>query len=309
MKGLKWIRNNIDLKVWAVILALIVWFHVATERTYDTTYRARLNFVNPPKGWTIVGSPPSEVSLRLRGTGKQLISNRLYGEPLATVELPSDKSYHVKMELSPEDIILARRGGLEVTHVLSPSQVDVEMDTVVRKSVPIEPLVQGTPREHFVQVGKPRIRPDEVELLGGRSRIRTIVGLNTEPVSIEGETRAVERTVAVSLPREAGFRSKPDSVIVTVSIERMAERILDGVPIKITGLDRGRSADIRTESVRVTLSCPESMTDLADTVNVTLSLDLKGLPRGPHLLPPKVTRPDNFKVVSIDPKVISIFIK
>ncbi len=309
MRGLKWIRNNIDLKVWAVILALIVWFHVATERTYDTTYRASLNFVNPPKGWTLVGDPPSEISLRLRGTGKQLISNRLYGEPLVTVELPRDKSYHVKMELSPEDVILSRRGGLEVTHVLSPSQIDVEMDTVVRKDVPVEPLVQGTPRDHFVQVGKARIRPDQVELLGGRSRIRTIVGLKTEPVNIQNESRTVERVVAVSLPAEAGFRSKPDSVLVTVSIERMAERVLDRVPIKITDLDRGKAADMSPEYARVVLSCPESMTYIADTANVRLSLDLKGLPRGSHLLPPKITRPDDFKVLSIEPKLISVFIK
>jgi YbbR domain-containing protein len=309
MKALRWIRNNIDLKIWAVIIALIVWFHVATERTYDTNYTARLEFVNPPKGWTLVGNPPEEISLRLRGTGKQLISHRLYGEPLATVELPRKKSPEVPVELSPEDVLLARKGSVEIIHLISPTEFIIEMDTLVRKRVPVVPEIQNGPKEQFTTIGRPTVDPGEVELFGGRSRMRTIVELKTEPVDLRGESRTVERKVAVSLPPGAGFRSKPDSVSVLITIDRVVEIPLENLHVSVANLEPEKSATVSPRTALVRLSAPESMAGDLDTSTVRVSLDLSDLGDGPHLLPPKVTKPEHFQVRAVEPKLFSVLIE
>jgi len=309
MKALRWIRNNVDLKIWAVIIALIVWFHVATERTYDTSYTAKLEFVNPPRGWTVVGNPPDEISLRLRATGKQLISHRLYGEPLATVELPKIKATQVPIELSPDNILLSRKGSVEIAHLVSPTAFIIEMDTLVKKRVPIVLNIEGAPKDDFVGVGRATVDPTEVELLGGRSSIRKIVDLKTEPVNIRGETRTVERMVAVSLPPGAGFRSKPDSVHVHIPIEKMVETALENLSVSVVNLKPGRSATISPQTATVRLAVPETMVGEADTSSISVSLDLSELTAGPHLLPPRVTKPEYFQLLSVEPDLFSVFIE
>jgi len=309
MKVLRWIKNNIDLKMWSVVLALLVWFHVATERTYDMTYTASLEFVNPPKGWTIVGNPPEEISLRLRGSGKQLISHRLYGEPIATLELPKRKSRRLKMDIRPEDVILSRKGKVEIASIVSPTQLTIEMDVASKKQVPIETVVEGQPRKGFVQVGRATLAPSEVELTGGKNRIRRIVRLKTVAIDIEGESKSLERMVGVSLPDGAGYRAKPDSVLARVVIEKEVRKVLQNLPIKATNLSSSRSVEISPELAEVTLAGPESMLDSVDSTNVHVSLDLSGMNEGSHLIPPKITRPENFEVLSVEPELIQVNIK
>ena len=304
MKVLRWIKNNADLKIWSLILAVLVWFHVATERTYDITYSARLEFINPPKGWTIAGKPPEVVSLRLRGRGKQLIFHRIFGEPEATVELPKTKSRRVRMNMKADDVILSRRGELRVVSVVSPTEFYIEMDIVSKKEVHIDPVVEGHIRKGFVRVGKTKVIPDVVELTGGRSRIGKIKRLNTEPIDITGETRSVERMVRVSLPEEAGYRAKPDSVLVTLAIEKKVQKIMENIPIAVTNLDSRRTAHISPDHAEVVIAGPESMIDSIDSGNVRVSLDLSGNGKGTHLIPPKITLPDHFEVVSVKPELI-----
>lgn len=186
MKVLRWIKNYADLKIWSLILAVLVWFHVATERIYDITYSAKLGFINPPKSWTIVGKPPDVVSLRLRGRGKQLIFHRMFGEPEAAVELPRTKSRRVRMNLKADDIILSRRGGLKIVSVVSPTEFHIEMDIVSKKEIHIDPVVEGDIRKGFLRVGKTKVIPEIVQLTGGRSKIAKIKKLKTEPIDITG---------------------------------------------------------------------------------------------------------------------------
>lgn len=304
MKVLRWIKNNIDLKIWSVVLALLVWFHVATERTYDITYSANLEFINPPKGWTVVRNPPEVVSLRLRGRGKQLIFHRIFGEPEATVELPKTKSRRVRMNLTKDDIILSRKGELRIVSVVSPTEFHIEMDISSKKKVYIDADVEGDVRKGFVRVGKTTVTPNEVELMGGRSKIGKITRLRTEPIDIESETRSVERMVAVSLPEGAGYRSKPDSVLVTVAIEKMVQKVLEHLPVAVTMVGSRRTARISPDHAEVTLEGPESMIDSIKPGDVRVSLDLSGKGKGSHLIPPKITIPDHFEVVSVKPELI-----
>lgn len=309
MKVLRWIRNNIDLKVWSVVIAFLLWFHVATERTYDVTYSANLEFINPPKGWTIVGKPPEEISLRLRGRGKQLIFHRIFGEPAATVELPKTRSRRVSLDLKADDIILSRKGELEIVSVVSPTQFQVEMDILTKKDVHIDAAVEGEIRRGYVQVGKITVTPSMVELTGGRSRIAKIARLRTEPINLNGESRSVDRMVAVSLPQEAGYRAKPDSVQVTLLIERKVQKILERLPVAVANLSSRRTAHISPDHVEVALEGPETMIDSLNSSNVRVSLDLSGKGKGSHLIPPMITMPDHFEVVSVKPELIQTDIK
>jgi len=309
MKVLRWIKNNADLKIWSLILAVLVWFHVATERTYDITYSARLKFINPPKGWTIVGKPPEVVSLRLRGRGKQLIFHRMFGEPEAAVELPRTKSRRVRMNLKADDVILSRRAELKIVSVVSPTEFQIEMDIVSKKEIRVDPVVEGDIRKGFVRVGKTHVIPEVVELTGGRTNIAKIKWLKTDPLDITGEARSVERMVVVSPPEGAGYRIKPDSVLVTLTIEKKVQKVMENLPVAVTNLSSRRTAQISSEHAEVTLAGPESMIDSIDSVNVRVSLDLSGIGKGSHLIPPKITTPDLFEVVAVKPELIQIDIK
>jgi hypothetical protein len=59
----------------------------------------------------------------------------------------------------------------------------------------------------------------------------------------------------------------------------------------------------------VRLSGPESIVSSADTSRISVSLDLSGLEDGPYVLPPRVTRPEQFEVISVEPELFSVSIE
>ena len=64
--------HNIVLKASAIALALLLWVHVATNKTYEYQLNLPLKVVNVPKGLVLVSETPSIVAIKVRATGKQL---------------------------------------------------------------------------------------------------------------------------------------------------------------------------------------------------------------------------------------------
>jgi YbbR domain-containing protein len=309
MKFLRWLTNNIDLKILSLVIALLVWLHVATDRTYETIVTAGLRFVDPPKGWAVVGNPPREVQLKLRGTGKQLFYQRMLGQPIARVEVPDVRSRLITMNLTPGEISLVDRPGLEVVSIVWPNELAIEMDVLDSQKLPIEPTVTGEVKKGYVLVGKPALTPAEAELQGGRSDLDKITSLKTGPIDIQSQFKPFKRTVAVCAPDGEGIGVSPDSVMASVVIQKKGQKAIQRLPVAVVNLPPERSVVIAPQQADVTVAGPESMIGSVDSTNVSISVDLSAMGQGSYLISPKVVTPDNFEVVSTKPDLIQVNIK
>ena len=64
--------RNIGLKFLSICIAALLWLVVAGDRVVERSVRMPIEFQNLPQGLEIVGNPPDDVDVRLRGSSGAL---------------------------------------------------------------------------------------------------------------------------------------------------------------------------------------------------------------------------------------------
>ena len=69
----KFILRNFGFKIVAVVMALLLWFHVATEKVYEYTKSFPVEMSNVPEGLVLAREVPKEIQVKIQGKGKELL--------------------------------------------------------------------------------------------------------------------------------------------------------------------------------------------------------------------------------------------
>ena len=81
------ILNNIGWKIGGIVLALMLWTHLATEKTYESTFKAGIEFTGLSDNLFIERMAPETVEIAIVGTGKQLAYLALFQKPMIQIDL------------------------------------------------------------------------------------------------------------------------------------------------------------------------------------------------------------------------------
>jgi YbbR domain-containing protein len=94
--------SNLGWKIAAVFLALVLWFHVATEKVYEKTFSANIQVVGLRKDLQVEKIEPPDASVSIVATGKQILQLMLSGGTKAYIDLsfvsrPGQYEYSVNL--------------------------------------------------------------------------------------------------------------------------------------------------------------------------------------------------------------------
>lgn len=73
------IFSNLGWKLVAILLALVLWFHVATEKTYEKVFPAKIEAIGLPRNLDIETIEPGATRVSVVGSGKQLLQLMVTG--------------------------------------------------------------------------------------------------------------------------------------------------------------------------------------------------------------------------------------
>lgn len=297
--------RHLGLKLMAVALAMMLWLIVAGDHLVERSLRVPLEYRNIPPELELVGDPPTEVDVRLRGSSALL--GRL--EPrdiVAVLDLasarPGSRMFHVR---SGE---VRAPYGVEVAQVI-PNTLAVDLEKSGRRTVPIVPALDGEPAPGFV-IGKVTADPPTIEVAGPESRLKQLTGATTEPVQVSGSRTRVRDVVTVGMTDSAVRLVQPQNAMITVEVvPAPVERQLLGVPIRWRNLQAGLSATIRPILARVTARGRQEGVAHLQAGSVDAFVDLYGLGPGRYNLRVQVDPSQTFGISSIDPPVVDVTIK
>lgn len=297
--------RHLGLKVVALALATLLWLSVAGEHIVERIMRVPLEFRNIPTELEVVGDPPANVDVRLRGSSGLL--SRLEGtEVVAVIDLatarPGSRLFHIRT-----DEVRAPYG-VEVSQVV-PGTLAIELEKSAKRIVPIVPPLDGDPAPGYV-VGRITSEPSTVEIAGPESRVRRLAEAITEPVSVAGSRERVRDVVTVGVADSALRLSQPQSATVIVEIwPAPVERDLADVPVRLRNLGAGFRADVMPRTVRVTVrGTKEALAGLrSDTIDAFV--DLAGLPVGRYNLRVQTDPSQDFGVSAVTPQAVDVTIK
>ncbi|MCK4537025.1 MAG: YbbR-like domain-containing protein [Desulfuromonadales bacterium] len=206
----KWTENWI-LKLVSLAFAVVLWFFVIGERNLEVSYIVPLEYQGLSKNLIIANEVPSSVSVRIAGP-RALLMHHTAGDVSIAVdlkELPAGVTSFKRLEES-----LNIPTGLKVTRI-SPSYVDVKLEHIREKSVPVRVVLSGKPVEGY-KVTKTRVEPEQIAVFGAGSELKAVSEVVTESIDLTGVQESFSQTAPIDYVGNYTYLEKQKTVEVEV---------------------------------------------------------------------------------------------
>ncbi|MBK7142129.1 MAG: YbbR-like domain-containing protein [bacterium] len=298
---MKSLLNNLWLKLLALLIGLLVWFHVVTEKSYTYEVMLPVTDVDLRDDLTIATQPPDSILVIVSAKGKQLVQSswRERGLRINISKLPTG---HHTLYLTPENIQLyAPFKNVVLEEVISPVQWEIEIDPKVTVELPVSPTIIASPDEGFAVSSRVQATPAKAKLTGPRSIIKTLSFLLTEPKELNGLRNSITVPAALAVPAGMSMKVEPETVMVRIDVVPVKTRVYDNLPVAVYHLPPDYLAKTNPPSVRVELTGPPEDIELLNKNALTVAADYRHMTKeGMAVI--SVDCPANFRVkaVSVD---------
>jgi YbbR domain-containing protein len=239
-----------------------------------------------PQGTTLAGTPPSTVTVRLRGPEPLLRRTDAYDLDVR-IDLRDSATGERTVQLTPKNISGVPRD-LEVT-MIDPERLKLVVAKKSKREIPVAPTIVGKPPQGYAVYGATP-RPEQLEVEGPQAKVAAAPRLRTDPIDVDG--RREPFTVRVgALPEGPDVRvvdSRPLDVTVYVDLAPV-EATLERVPVVVPTED----AVAVPSTVAVRIAAPPGLLSRIKEGHVRAVADLPTVPEGAivHNVPLRVEFP------------------
>jgi YbbR domain-containing protein len=195
-------NNDVTLKIFALIIAIILWSYVMSEvnpRITKEYKNIKVNFSNIESLETqgLVVMEPKEVNIRITIAGRRSDVIKVSEKDIiASVDLNGYKEGNVKVPVYievPNEVKIVD---------YSPKEILFKFDRLVRKESPVNVKTTGKLPEGYV-LGDPKIKPQSVYIEGARSWVNAVSKV-IALVDVTGKTTDISVTVPIKLVDDKG---------------------------------------------------------------------------------------------------------
>jgi len=206
--------ENLGLKFTALLLALLVYLNVYTDRPTTMLVSFPIEYTELDDSLSLAGPVPSVVQAELKGTGKQLIFMRVK-EPRMKLSLAGARRGRLDRALAPSDLPLPEGGGITVENLVGPRVVTLDIDRRAHRDVRVTARVAGQPASGFHWVGVALVDPPRVRVTGPEQALLGLDSLVLTPVRVDGKRDTVSALVG---PERLPEWCAVDPALVTVRL-------------------------------------------------------------------------------------------
>jgi hypothetical protein len=264
-----WLLHRWQLKVLAVALAFGVWIAVTGEGRGVQDFHVPVDVLLGP-GAALAGTPPTNVTVRLRGPDPLLRRVDPY-DLTVRVDLRDAGGGERTVQLTPRNLAGVPRD-VEVA-LIEPDRVRVTVAKKKRREIAVVPTVVGKPPRGY-QVYSAIARPDAL-VEGPEPKIATLARLGTDPIRIKDQSEPFTARVG-AVPETSDVRvvdTRPLDVTVYIDLAPVTVAI-ERVPVVAAGAVG--PVIIVPSTINVTLSAPSALIPKLRAGHVRAVVDLNG---------------------------------
>jgi hypothetical protein len=270
MKSLWSVENRIKAALF--VLAILLWFFVASDRDYETDFSIPLKVKGLEAGFLFVQDPPKMVQITCKGRGRDLLVWRYF---LGTdLELNiSGLSVKRAFPLVPEMVTVPAGFAIRDLAIVSPETLRLHIDRLAERRVPVRATCDISPAPGYALVGSIRCEPDSILIRGPQVLVRQVGEVETQDRQFSRLNSPFEER----LPLKGAFSPKillaTHQVLVRATIEPIERVTRDSVSVDVRNVPGGYRSIVFPAYVSVILDGPESSVAALDTVPPRLVLD------------------------------------
>jgi len=187
--------DNLGLKFTALLLAVLVYLNVYTDRPTTMLVSFPLEYIDLDDSLSVSGPSPSVVQAELLGTGKQLIFMRVK-EPRLRLSLAGARRGRFERALAASDLPLPPEASITVENLVGPRVVTLEIDRKAHRDLRVSCPVVGTPASGFTWTGTVLLEPAVVRVTGPEQVLLAMDSVSLAPVHMDGKRDTVSALVA-----------------------------------------------------------------------------------------------------------------
>jgi len=243
----KAITANWPIKGTALALAALLWAAVAAQE--PTTQLVPVTFnVEVPPGRALTQAP-GEVQALVQGRAGEMF--KLYTAlPVVTKRIPDTRANSYTITLSVQDLNFVEDVSVVVQDI-RPHEIEVYLDTLAERWVPVELRAVVIPEDGFELVGGVRTDPDSVLISGPRSLVRDVATVPTAADTIFRTAASIFRLIRLDTTNLRVIVPSRLDVNLIAEITQISTRVLSNVPVTVASRDGDWEADEATVIVTV----------------------------------------------------------
>lgn len=286
--------TNIWLRVIAVVMGVLLWFHVATEKVYNYEVKLPVADILLKDNLALASETPDSLTVIVSASGKQLLRQdwKIAGLRINATQYAAGR-YNV--ELNTANVQLADAGVISLDDIIKPSTFFMHVDYQDMVRVKVNPDLIVTPDEGYAVKAIQRPEPAEVVLKGARSVLQQITEVSTEQREVTGLRNNVEISLPVIIPPGNEIFLDPDTVRVSIEIVPVKTRLFEKVPVVVFNAPTDKSIKPNPSTIDIEMTGPPDKINLLNRNAVSVLVDY-ALLDSTNNVPVKIDCPSYFKV-------------
>jgi YbbR domain-containing protein len=306
----RFLFQNFWYKLAALIMALLLWFHVATDHVYETTRTFPLEIVNIPPQLVLSEKIPRQVEVDIRGRGKEHLKLLLSERRSIKIDAKLFKAGETDYVIKPQQIPIPEGLELEVTNLILPPELKIKLDYLQEKKVEVRPRITIMPEKGYIQVGPLQYDPKQVVVSGPKKWVADLSEIYTSQKVLENVTKPVSDQVDLLSPPGYDLRLSAQRISFSADIQKSADRRFSDLPVQVIGLPVYREVVLQPDSISVVLTSNETLINRINPDDIKVSVDgSKAKRRESTMLPVRVQLPPDLVLKETIPDSVGVLVK
>ena len=260
-------NQNIIIKILAIIMAIILWMYVMNEQNppFESSFIIPLEVRNVAADYVIFDAPET-VKVKIRGP-RSIVAGMRTKDFKAFVDVKglTEGSHNISVNATiPSSLELVE---------INPDKVQLRLDTIISRQLPIEVRITGTPAPGTV-FGKAVPAHGQVTIEGPKNIVNTVEKI-VAAVDLSGKINDITADAVLTPVNRAGKEVEgvtiyPEKTKVTISLTAaVTKKMLDIKPVTHGELPLGliiKSVVTEPEKVEITETVPGKGIDKLDAI-------------------------------------------
>ena len=240
-----YISQKIVIPFGSLILALLLWLFVVSEKEYDLILDLPIEARNLSSQMAHKEEVPSYASIKIRGTGRNLFKSILlknYAGFKLVLDLEGiSEEYEFNLndyfEKYPRKVVLPLNYNLSFVEVIYPNRIKISLDEYQVKKVPIIPNLHILPSPGYILVGDIKVEPEIIEVAGPKEEIAFVNHVETLEDTISNISTPFYGKIKV-FSDQSLIEYKPNHVHISLDIQQISEKIIADIPVIINNVPK-----------------------------------------------------------------------
>jgi hypothetical protein len=243
IKKLKSGIRHRKVRVFLIFLACSfgAWFISRLSETYSHTVNFNISYTHMPENRVLMDPPPSEIGVRIRANGFQLLGYQLSPRTLE-IDLRNARESRKGSYISPQSYReqMERQLGQGIGMLQSPTDTIFMNFQVLRaKTVPVRVQTNLEFAQNYMLDGEISVEPEQVHLTGPPEEIDRISEVHTELLSLTDLKADFQFQLGLEEVQRYPYTEFSEAQIqISGRVFRFSETVVE-VPVEVIGIPEG----------------------------------------------------------------------